>query len=144
MTEESRVFDEFLNRRGTHSPGASGRRTCFTMERTQSTACVTGELTHHTDANKTVWFQFSKMMSEESFTDVIIATETEIFKVFNNTCMRKIFGVFFQAHKLVLSACSPFFHYLLSSSPCNTDIVIIKVNFYCIKSLLVDELVCFH
>ena len=38
--------------------------------------------------NNPVWFQFCKMMTEASFTDVIIATETEIFKVFNN--MRKI------------------------------------------------------
>ena len=81
MTKKSRVFDEFLNRRGTQFPGASGRRICFTMERTQSPACVTGELTHHPDVNKPFWFQFSKMMTEDSFTDVIIATETEIFKV---------------------------------------------------------------
>ena len=81
MTKRSRVLDEFLSRGGTQSPGASDRRICLKMERTQSPACVTGELTHHPDKNKTVLFQFSKMMSEESFTDVTIATETEIFKV---------------------------------------------------------------
>ena len=88
MTERARVFDEFLKRRGTQLQGASGRRICFTMERTQSTACIAGELTHHPDVNNPVWFQFCKMMTDASFTDVIIATETEIFKVFNN--MRKI------------------------------------------------------
>ena len=33
---------------------------------------------------KLVWFvylQFSKMMSDESFTDILIATETKVFKV---------------------------------------------------------------
>ena len=88
--------------------------------------------------NKPVWFQFCKMMTEESFTDVIIATEKNIFKVFND--MWKInsrFQVFFQAHKLVLSACSPFFHYLISSSSSNNDLVIIiNVTFKCVKKFI--------
>ena len=49
---------------------------------------------------------------DNQFTDVTLATETESF----------------QAHKLILSACSPYFKKLFTQNPCKHPIVFLKVR----------------
>ena len=52
------------------------------------------------------------MFQENQLTDVTLSTETKSF----------------QAHKLILSACSPYFRNLFISNPCKNPTVFFKVN----------------
>jgi len=53
---------------------------------------------------------FHQLCQDNQFTDVTLATETESF----------------QAHKLILSACSPYFKKLFTQNPCKHPIVFLK------------------
>lgn len=53
---------------------------------------------------------FDELLENESFVDVTLACE----------------GVSLKAHKVVLSACSPFFKMLLKENPCKHPIIIMK------------------
>jgi hypothetical protein len=56
------------------------------------------------------------LVQDGEFTDVTLATE----------------GDQFQAHKLVLSACSPYFRQLFLANPCKHPIVFLKVRLSCL------------
>ena len=70
--------------------------------------------------------KFVEMWKDESFTDVTIATEKKIFQV-ENLFWLKHWRIF-QAHKLILSACSPYFRHLFSNSSVQHPILILKVG----------------
>lgn len=53
---------------------------------------------------------FHQLCQDNQFTDVTLATETESF----------------QAHKLILSACSPYFKKLFTQNPCKHPVVFLK------------------
>lgn len=53
---------------------------------------------------------FHQLCQDNQFTDVTLATETETF----------------QAHKLILSACSPYFKKLFTQNPCKHPVVFLK------------------
>ena len=56
---------------------------------------------------------FQQLWEDNLFTDVTLTTETKSF----------------QAHKLILSACSPYFRTLFMANPCKHPIVFLKVGF---------------
>ena len=55
---------------------------------------------------------FHQMWLEEHLTDVTLATESKSF----------------EAHKLILSACSPYFRNLFMNNPCRHPIVFLRVS----------------
>lgn len=64
---------------------------------------------------------FGELLDGDNFVDVTLACEGESLK----------------AHKMVLSACSPFFRDLLVNNPCQHPIIILSnVNFKNVKMLI--------
>ncbi|KAJ8933103.1 hypothetical protein NQ318_016876 [Aromia moschata] len=61
-------------------------------------------------ANANITSQFETLRDDEDFTDVTIACE----------------GQRLQAHKVVLSACSPFFKELFKTNPCSHPIIFMR------------------
>jgi len=64
------------------------------------------------DHNASLISVFHQLCQDNQFTDVTLATETESF----------------QAHKLILSACSPYFKKLFTQNPCKHPIIFLKVS----------------
>ena len=64
------------------------------------------------DHNSQLLHIFQELWQEKSFTDVSLVTES----------------LTFQAHKLVLSACSPYFRSLFIASPSKHPMVFVKVK----------------
>ena len=64
------------------------------------------------DHNNQLLHIFQELWREKSFTDVTLSTESTTF----------------QAHKLVLSACSPYFRSLFIANPSKHPVVFAKVN----------------
>jgi len=62
------------------------------------------------DHNASLISVFHQLCQDNQFTDVTLATETESF----------------QAHKLILSACSPYFKKLFTQNPCKHPIIFLK------------------
>ena len=62
------------------------------------------------DFHASILSSFRHLRDEQDFVDVTIAVD----------------GGSFSAHKVVLSACSPYFKYLLKENPCQHPIVILR------------------
>lgn len=65
---------------------------------------------------------FDKLLTKEAFVDVTIACE----------------GANIKAHKVILSACSPFFEDLFAENPCKHPIVIMKDMKFCDLKAIVE------
>lgn len=64
---------------------------------------------------------FDELLNDETFVDVTLACEGKTLK----------------AHKMILSACSPFFKDIFKNNPCQHPVIILKdTNFSDLKTIL--------